>query len=273
MEYTCDECYNLRQKSISKCPLCGKNTFEGRVIGWSSCIKCTNCGMQVVSPGGYPESCHEDDREYSLTIFYSNESAKLVRLAKILNKNVLDLKNEFIDGKIIVKCNVMDCIEKENKISEIGIACKLDDEISKEFPRIGNCPYAHNQYEDWSDFDEEIGIKYNAMFDWFIELFPDDKDWFDNKCKEMDAFPEDGMHVVFGMVVVPYILEVAITDERKMEIAFDFIERMEFYGISKIAEVIEFTVLENLHGADKDKLDLCLKYMGSETKKAFEAIG
>ena len=42
---------------------------------------------------------------------------------------------------------------------------------------------------------------------------------------------------------------------------------------NKIAEVIEFTVLENLHGADKDKLDLCLKYMGSETKKAFEAIG
>ena len=161
---------------------------------------------------------------------------------------------------------------KENKISKIGITCEIDDEISKEFPRIGSCPYAHNQYEDWSDFDEEIGIKYNAMFDWFIELFPDDKEWFDNKCKEMDTFPEDGMHVVFGMVVVPYILEVAIADERKMEITFDFIERMEFYGISKIAEVIEFTVLENLHGADKDKLDLCLKYMGSETKKAFEAI-
>lgn len=28
MEYTCDECYNLKQKSIVKCPLCGKNTFD-----------------------------------------------------------------------------------------------------------------------------------------------------------------------------------------------------------------------------------------------------
>ena len=77
----------------------------------------------------------------------------------------------------------------------------------------------------------------------------------------------------FTIIPFNHILEVAIADERKMEITFDFIERMEFYGISKIAEVIEFTVLENLHGADKDKLDLCLKYMGSETKKTFEAIG
>lgn len=74
MEYTCDECYNLRQKSIEKCPLCGKNTFEGRVIGWSSCIKCMNCGMQVASAGGYPESCHADDREYSLIVFKPDEN-------------------------------------------------------------------------------------------------------------------------------------------------------------------------------------------------------
>ena len=66
MEYTCDECYNLRQKSIEKCPLCGRNTFEGRVIGWSNCMMCTNCGMQVASAGGYPESCHTDDREYRI---------------------------------------------------------------------------------------------------------------------------------------------------------------------------------------------------------------
>lgn len=135
------------------------------------------------------------------------------------------------------------------------------------------CPFVYGQYEDRTEFIEDVDIKYNSMFERFIELFPDDRKWFDNKCQEMSAFPEDGMHIVFGMVVVPYILEVAINEKSKMEAAFDFIERMELIGISKISEVIEFTVLENIHGADKDKIDICLKYMRSETRRFFETLG
>ncbi len=272
MEYTCDECYNLRQKSIEKCPLCRRNTFEGRVIGWSSCVRCTNCGMQVASAGGYPESCHVDDREYSLIVFKPDENTKLVSLAKILNQNVLDLKRQFIDGQIIVNGKVLDCLEKTNKISELGIVCEIDNDITKEFPRIITCPYAHGQYDDWMEFDEEVEIKYNSMFEWFVDLFPEDNIWFKQKCNEMEAYPEDGMHTVFGMVVVPYILEIAIKDNNKAKLAFDFIERMEVFGITQIAEVIEFTVLDALNGIEKDKRDICISYMGKETKAAFEAL-
>lgn len=111
------------------------------------------------------------------------------------------------------------------------------------------------------------------MFEWFVELFQDDKGWFDNKCEETQAFPEDGMHTVFGMVIVPYILEVAIYEKKKMEIAFDFIERMECFGNTNISEVIEFSLLENLLGLDSDILNECVSYMGTETREAFRTLG
>lgn len=155
MEYTCDECYQLRQKTVVKCPLCGRDTFEGRVIGWSSCIRCSNCGIQVSSAGGYPESCH-GEKEYRLYIYKPEDNTKLVKLAKYINRNVLELKNQFVDGQITIKDKALDCLEKEKKISELGIICKIDEELEKEFPRIRECPYAYGQYDDWSEFDGEM---------------------------------------------------------------------------------------------------------------------
>ena len=59
MEYTCDECYALRQPHICICMNCGKNTLVSVVKGISAVSKCTNCGWGCVSAGGYPPSCHE----------------------------------------------------------------------------------------------------------------------------------------------------------------------------------------------------------------------
>lgn len=92
MEFTCDECYQMRQKSIAICPRCGKKAFESRVIGCSSLVKCTNCGMQAASAGGFFESCNEDERMYLLRVYEPGDKSCLVKLAKILNRNVLELK-------------------------------------------------------------------------------------------------------------------------------------------------------------------------------------
>lgn len=272
MEFTCDECFQMRQKTIAICPRCGKKALESRVVGCSSLVKCTNCGMQAASAGGFFESCHEDENMYLLRVYEPGDNSRLVKLARILNRNALELKKQFNDGRIDLQYTVMECLEKKGLIIAAGIKCELDDEIEKVYPRIIGCPYAIGVYEEWPEFDEKTEKEYNSMFEWFIEFFPDDKEWFDNKCEETQAFPEDGMHIVFGMVIVPYILEVAIHNKKKMEIAFDFIERMEVFGNAQIAEVIEYSVLENLIGVAKEKLDVCVSYMGSETKEAFKTL-
>ena len=60
---------------------------------------------------------------------------------------------------------------------------------------------------------------YNNLFDNFIALFPDDKMWFDNECNKKEVSNEDGMHIVFGLVVVPYLLDIAYKSDEKLQLA------------------------------------------------------
>lgn len=115
-------------------------------------------------------------------------------------------------------------------------------------------------------------MEYNNIFKEFIALFPEDKEWFENEVVNNDACEEDGMHVVFGMVVVPYLLNIATASNDKLKKAFDYIEKMESSGNSMIAEVVEFSVLENLIGEDSNMLKQLYEYMGPETKSAFKDV-
>lgn len=47
---------------------------------------------------------------------------------------------------------------------------------------------------------------------------------------------------------------------------------MEISGDPQIAEVVEFSILENLIGIENDKSNKLLKFMGDETRKAFEDV-
>lgn len=78
MEFTCDECYQMRQKSIDICPRCGKKALESKVVGCSSLAKCTKCGIQVAIAGGFFESCRVDDRVYLLRVYEPGDNSCLV---------------------------------------------------------------------------------------------------------------------------------------------------------------------------------------------------
>lgn len=82
---------------------------------------------------------------------------------------------------------------------------------------------------------------------------------------------ESGPHTVFSLVFNP-ILFYAIRNNEKALInkMFEFIEQLETCGDSSVAEVVEFTILEEL--ADEfDEKDV-IKYMGVETKEAYKQI-
>lgn len=83
----------------------------------------------------------------------------------------------------------------------------------------------------------------------------------------------DGMHVVFGMVIVPYILHI-VQNKKTSEInkVFSFLENMAIYKDTKVNEVLDFTELEQLADEDSDKLRQCKQYMGINTLKQCEEI-
>ena len=74
------------------------------------------------------------------------------------------------------------------------------------------------------------------------------------------------MHIMFGMVVVPFIVDLVKKDENdKLEKAFSFFEDMINDKNNLVSEVVEFTILEDLLSSGQDVLDKCKVYMGNET--------
>ncbi len=115
-------------------------------------------------------------------------------------------------------------------------------------------------------------MKYEKLYVDFINMFPEDIKFFENRKKDTGADEDDGMHVVFGMIIVPYIRKIVIESVEKARKAFDFFEQMETSEDTRIAEVLEFSVLENILSDDKELLNIYAKYYGKETKLAVDSL-
>ncbi|MBR4765873.1 MAG: hypothetical protein IK085_03805 [Clostridia bacterium] len=115
-------------------------------------------------------------------------------------------------------------------------------------------------------------MNYNDLYKDFISLFPEDKIFFDELCKVMAADEEDGIHIMFAFVVVPFIKKIIKEAPDKAKKAFDFFEEMEKSNDVEIAGVLEATVLENLLTDDKNDFDIYVPFLGKETKEAARAV-
>lgn len=138
---SCDECYNMRQPHINKCPQCGKETCHSQVIGLCSVLKCSNCDFDVVGASFNP-ACW-DDTLYSIYVDKPDDSDKLVKLARIVNLRPLELNQRFkdSDGHLEFNYKVRECAETYKKISELEISCSLDQNLMRDYSRILDCPY------------------------------------------------------------------------------------------------------------------------------------
>ena len=160
MEYTCDECYEMRQPHICICNNCGKETMVSVVSGISAVSKCTNCGWGCVSAGGFPPSCHEDDKLYSLIIYRPEDKMKMVKLSNSLSVSVMDLIAEFQNEMIERKYSVLECLARYQQLKELDIKCEIDPAIVKKFIRIMKCEYV-------GGYDIRTGTIVYKIFDYF----------------------------------------------------------------------------------------------------------
>jgi hypothetical protein len=116
-------------------------------------------------------------------------------------------------------------------------------------------------------------MEYDSLYKDFTELFPDDKEELDLISRNAAAEESDGMHVMFGMVVVPYILILLKNrDEDKLKKAFDYFEQMSLSEDLRICEVVEFTILEDLISQGNEVVYEFKKYMRKETLECFIAV-
>ena len=90
-------------------------------------------------------------------------------------------------------------------------------------------------------------MKYDELYNAFVNRFPEDKEVFDQLKQDADVDEnEDGMHIMFGMVVVPYIRKIAGENSAKTKKAFGYLEEMLLDDNPDIGNVAEVSVLEAL---------------------------
>ena len=118
-----------------------------------------------------------------------------------------------------------------------------------------------------------MNMKYESLYREFCALFPSHQAELDALARAALAEEEDGMHIMFGDVVVPFVLNLLRNDsEKELCLAFDFFEKMDTSGDAEIAEVLEFTVIESLMSHGKAIFEKAYNHMGPETKESCKAI-
>lgn len=105
-------------------------------------------------------------------------------------------------------------------------------------------------------------MKYDELYKSFKEEIPEGCSFFEVKEKENLIDETDGIHIVFGMVIVLYILHI-VQNNKMLEInkVFSYLENMAISEDVKIKEVLDFTVLEQLVDEGNDTLGQCKRYM------------
>ena len=108
-------------------------------------------------------------------------------------------------------------------------------------------------------------MKYEDLYDEFINLFPEDKEFFKRLEEETGAVRSIGMHIMFGLVVSPYILRLLEKEPEKAKKAFEFIEKMETSEDERIANVADVSVLEILITEEDGGIEKIRKYLGPKS--------
>lgn len=109
-------------------------------------------------------------------------------------------------------------------------------------------------------------MTYDQLYNTFKGGFPEDQTFFEKLEQENLIDETVGMHPAFGMVVVPYIIQILLEKRPvKIEKVFAFLESMAICEDADIAGVLDFTVLEHLVDEGHDFIKECKQYMGTNT--------
>ena len=114
---------------------------------------------------------------------------------------------------------------------------------------------------------------YDGLYREFKEKIPEGIMFYEIKEKENFIDETDGMHVVFGMVIVPYILHIVQNNKDSIiKKIFLFLENMAICDDIKVNELLDFTILEQIADEGHDTLEQCKRYMGIQTLQHCEEV-
>ena len=119
-------------------------------------------------------------------------------------------------------------------------------------------------------------MKYDSLIQDIFKAMPELREEYNSKAEENLIDEETGVHIVFGVIIVPYLVELLKKEnDRYKEVIkriFIFFEKMAKSDDVLIQEVLEFTIIETLIDEWKEVLSNAYNYMLEETKKSSSAV-
>lgn len=117
-------------------------------------------------------------------------------------------------------------------------------------------------------------MKYEELYEDFKEVVPDSKEYLENVEADLGLDNSDGMHVLFGSAVRPYIYDTMKRgDTSNLDLIAAFIEAMETSDDIHVTEVAEQSIMEYLLGQDRALVEKYGDIWGEKTKEGFISVG
>lgn len=116
-------------------------------------------------------------------------------------------------------------------------------------------------------------MNYDNLYSAFKALFPECEGILDSLAKAANADENDGMHIMFSFVVVPFVIELFKKgDNERLSRAFDYFEKMASSDLADVTEVLEFTVIENLMSNGKGIYNKAKTFMGNNMMECCKRV-
>ena len=115
-------------------------------------------------------------------------------------------------------------------------------------------------------------MTYESLYRDFLDFLPEKSEEIKNCMAKADVDPDEGMHIVFGEVIVPLMMRWAKEKDPVALKAFGFIETMAMCNDKLISEVLDFTILESFADQKPEVYAAIKEQLGPNTKERCKTI-
>lgn len=110
-------------------------------------------------------------------------------------------------------------------------------------------------------------MNYENILDLLLNKIPEIRDFYEEKKQENLVDDDSGKHIIFGIVIVPYILAEVNNHGKNVKQIFDFLEEMSLCEDVKVGELLDFTILEQFVDEGEKQLSILKSLMHENVLK------
>ena len=119
-------------------------------------------------------------------------------------------------------------------------------------------------------------MEYERLIKTIFKQIPEIEVEYIEKKEEYSIDEETGVHIIFGFIIMPYVIRLinnkGSNDDILLHEIFTFFEQMATQGDTKVKEVLDFTIIEDILEAGEQVIEGAYKYMQVVTCMHFEDV-